>query len=191
LSDETDAAAEITALINAWSAGDAVAERQLLGRIYPRLRGIAARQLASHRGFSIQATEIVHEAYLKLFGAQGGSWESRTQFFAFAARLMRQILVDHARRKYSQKRDAAVVEPLGTELALPGGVDVDPDVLAIDEALDRLAGFDPRAARIVELRFFGGLTVEETAQAMNIGRTAVVESWRHARAWLRAELGRD
>jgi RNA polymerase sigma factor (TIGR02999 family) len=149
------------------------------------LRRVAARQLARRAGLSIQVTEVVHEAYLKLNG--GGSWESRTQFFAFNARLMRQLLVDHVRRKLSQKRSAPV-EAQSIDLDLPAGLGVDPELLAIDEALDRLGALDPRAARVVELRFFGGLTVDETAEALDIGRTTVVDVWRHARAWLRQEL---
>jgi RNA polymerase sigma factor (TIGR02999 family) len=181
--------ANLTALLNAWSSGDESAGDVLIHEVYPAIRRLAAQQLSSRRDVSLSATEIVHEVYLKLAPPKPEPWANRLQFFAYAARLVRQVLVDHARRKHGKKRSAHTV-PIELVTELPAGMRFDDGLLAVDDALNRLAALDADAARIVELRFFAGLTLEETAVATGLSRTSVVVSWRHARAWLRAELRR-
>jgi RNA polymerase sigma factor (TIGR02999 family) len=181
---------DLTALLNAWSAGDPGAEGQLMSAVYPRLRRLVGRRLATRRDVTLSVTEVVHEVYLKLTPPRPQPWCNRVQFFAFAARLLRQVLVDYSRRKHGKKRNAITV-PLELLSEVPAGTSFDVGILAIDQALSRLAVLDPMAARIVELRFFAGLTLEETANVVDVSRTGVVTSWRHARAWLRKELEAD
>ena len=180
----------LTALLNAWSAGDANAEGELMRIVYPQLRKLVARRLATRADVTLSVTEVVHEVYLKLTPPKPEPWSSRVQFFAFAARLLRQVLVDYSRRKHGKKRSALTV-PLEVTGELPARNGFDVGVLMIDQALDRLGALDPMAAQIVELRFFAGLTLEETASVLDVSRTSVVASWRHARAWLRKELEPD
>lgn len=161
---------------------------QLIVVLYDELRDIAHRHRAARGDVeTLATTALVHEAYLKLVDQQRVQWQNRAQFFAVAARVMRRLLVDHARSRNARKRGAAVTVPL---------TDVDPevdppapDILALDEALAKLTALDPRQATLVELRFFGGLTVEEAAEVMAIAPITVKRDWAMARTWLYRELG--
>ena len=183
---------QVTALLQQWSRGDRDALEKLTPLVYEELRGIAAGYMRDERpGHTLQATALVHEAYVRLIGQKRVSWQNRAHFFGIAAQLMRRILIDHARRRQAAKRCA------GGALRLTAGVDVagepeqDFDLLAIDGALSRLEQLDAAQARIVELRFFGGLTVEETAEVAGVSTATVKREWRTARAWLRHEVGLD
>jgi RNA polymerase sigma factor (TIGR02999 family) len=183
---------QVTALLQQWSRGDRDALEKLTPLVYEELRGIAAGYMRDERpGHTLQATALVHEAYVRLIGQKRVSWQNRAHFFGIAAQLMRRILIDHARRRQAAKRGA------GGPIRLTAGVDVagapeqDYDLLAIDGALSRLEQLDAAQARIVELRFFGGLTVEETAEVAGISTATVKREWRTARAWLRHEVGLD
>ena len=182
---------ELTDLLAAWRRGDRLAEEDLLGLVYRELRGIARRHLASERsGHTLQATELVHEAYLRMAGQKGIHWQNRSQFFAVAATMMRRILVDHARRRNASKRGAGV-----TCVTLEGAVEqaapVALEVVALDDALKVLGRMDPFKASIVELRFFGGLSIEEAAQALECSTDTISRHWRSARAWLARELSAE
>ena len=190
---EGSGSAAVTEVLAQWSRGDRSALDRLVPLIYPELRRIAGRQLRHERSdHTLQPTALVHELFLQLVDQRSATWENRTQFFAVAARLMRRILVDHARGRKALKRGGGV-----TRLALePDGADamVDPvaaEVLAVDQALGRLAARDPDQARIVELRFFGGLSVEETAHVMERSARTIKREWRIAKAWLYRELLRQ
>ena len=179
----------ITHLLKEWSDGDQEALEELTPLVYEELRQQAARYLRKERpGHSLQATALIHEAFLRLIDVKDVEWQNRAHFFAIAANLMRRILVDHARKRDAEKRGGDQVRlTLDESLALAQETDV--DLLAIDEALDRLAALDPQQARVVELRFFSGLTVEETATALGISAKTVKRDWSVARAWLRREIG--
>ncbi|MBA2528032.1 MAG: sigma-70 family RNA polymerase sigma factor, partial [Pyrinomonadaceae bacterium] len=156
--------------------------------VYEELRHQAARYLRRERpGHTLQTTALIHEAYLRLIDAKDVHWQSRAHFFAIAANLMRRILVEYARRRDADKRGGSHIRlPLDEALAVAEETDV--DLLAIDEALDRLAAIDPQQARVVELRFFSGLSVEETAAALGVSPKTVKRNWSVARAWLRREI---
>jgi RNA polymerase sigma factor (TIGR02999 family) len=188
-------AGEVTALLRAWRAGDRSAEDSLLPLVYGELRRRAVHCLARERpGHTLQPTALVHEAYLRLVDQEQAAWQDRAHFFAIAARLMRQILVDHARRRASAKRGRGR-EPVPLELAGDlAAEEAAADLVALDDALTALAEFDPEGARLIELRFFGGLSLVETAEALGVSRPTVVRRWRAVRAWLYGELtgaGRD
>lgn len=192
-SPEGSGSAAVTEVLAQWSRGDRSALDRLVPLIYPELRRIAGRQLRHERSdHTLQPTALVHELFLQLVDQRSATWENRTQFFAVAARLMRRILVDHARGREALKRGGGA-----TRLALePEGADamVDPvaaEVLAVDQALGRLAARDPDQARMVELRFFGGLSVEETAHVMERSARTIKREWRIAKAWLYRELLRQ
>jgi RNA polymerase sigma factor (TIGR02999 family) len=179
----------LTGLLRAWSAGDRAALDALLPLVYSELRAQARRHLVrERRNHTLQPTALVHETFLRLQGQQRAQWQNRQQFFAVAARTMRRVLVDHARARFAAKRGAGqtllalddVPEP-----AAQRGV----DVLALDQALERLADLDPRQARVVELRYFGGLSAEETAATLEVSLATVNRDWALARAWLFRELG--
>jgi RNA polymerase sigma factor (TIGR02999 family) len=164
---------------------------RLVPLVYRELRTIAARQLRRERGdHTLQPTALVHEAYLKLVGQRAGVWKNRGHFFAVASQAMRRILVDHARAHRARKRgrDAAMV-PLEITEAVAAAPP--PAVLALDEALTRLAALDARQSQVVELRCFGGLTIEETAEAVGLSLTTVKAEWRLAKAWLHRELRKE
>ncbi len=184
------AAAQVTELLVRWSDGDRAALDQLVPLVYDECRRIAARQLARERaGHTLDPTALVHELYLRLVDQRSASWANRAHFFAIAARLMRRILVDHARARGAHKRGgSAVLLSLGAAGGEGASDDAAADVLAIDEALERLAAFDPEQVRIVELRFFAGLTVEETAAVLGRSPRTIKREWRVARAWLHQEL---
>jgi RNA polymerase sigma factor (TIGR02999 family) len=183
-------AADVTRLLHEWKAGDREALDRLIPVVYAELHALASRQLAREwRHDRLQTTAVVSEAYVRLFGQRAIDWQNRGHFFAIAAQLMRRILVDHARRERRSKRGGD-----GTPVALDEGIASAPnpvdavDALDLDRALARLEQMDPDAARIVEMRFFGGLTIEETAAALNISIATVKRDWAIAKGWLYREL---
>jgi len=175
-------------LLLEWRRGDQAALERLIPLVQDELHQIAARCLRGERaGHSLQATALVNEAYIRLVDAQQVRWQDRTHFLAMSARLMRRVLVDHARARRSQKRGGG--EQPVTLADDVGGSDEQPlDVVALNDALEALATFDQRKSRIVELRFFGGLTVDETAQVLGVSVDTVMRDWKLARAWLLKEL---
>ena len=179
----------ITHLLQQWSDGDDRALDRLTPLVYDQLRQQAARYLRrEHRVHTLQTTALINEAYLRLIDAKEVRWQGRAHFFAIAANLMRRILVDHARRRDAEKRGGSQIRLTLDQTMLPASQS-DVDVLAIDEALTRLAAIDRQQAQIVELRFFSGLSVEETAAALGISPRTVKRDWSVARAWLRREIG--
>lgn len=179
---------DVTRLLLELSAGGADALSQIMPLVYAELRQIAERSLRRERaGHTLNATALVNEAYLKLVDQQRVQWQNRAHFFAVAARMMRRILVDHARAHQRLKRGGAR-ERLPLDAALEFADEHGPDLCALDEALDRLAQFDPRGGRIVELRFFAGLTIEEAAEVLGASPATVKRDWTAAQAWLRREL---
>ncbi len=182
---------EITQLLLAWGAGDQTALDRLVPLVYDELRRLAQSQMRRERaGHCLQTTALIHEAYLRLIDAGQVRLEDRTHFFAVAARLMRQILVDFARARGYQKRGGgAQAVSLDEAMAIiQRGPERDEDLVALDEALSALGGVDARKAQVVELRFFGGLSEEETAVALKVSIQTVKRDWRLAKAWLRARL---
>ena len=174
---------EFTSLLAAWRGGDLDARDRLIGIVYPELRAIARRQLANERGdHTLQPTALVNEAYMRLSRMDRIDWHDRVHFVRMAARLMREILVDHARRHCAGKRDGGERVTLTNLDIAAAGVDV--DLVALDVALNQLAEVDPARAQLVELRYFGGLTIEETAEAMSMSPATVKRHWQAARAWL-------
>ncbi len=186
--DTAGPAAEITTLLRAWEKGDTAAQEALFARLYPELKKIAQRQLRQASGATLQATELAHETFLRLAERQDLSWASRLQFFALAAQVARQVLVDAYRRRRAAKRGGLLVqENLDLDSLAAGGTAL--DLLALDDALTRLAELDTEAARAVELRYFGGLTIPEIAAFLGTSEATVSRRWQMARAWLRRELG--
>jgi RNA polymerase sigma-70 factor (ECF subfamily) len=184
------ASEDVTALLRAWSQGEADAGERLLRIVYGDLRRQAARLLRrERRDHTLEPTALVHEAYLRLVDWHDADWRNRTHFFAVAARAMRRILVDHARRHGAGKRGGSRERVTLDEsrVARPGAFDV--DVLALEDALAELQALDPEKVRLVELRFFGGLGVEEAAAVLGVSRSTVNREWRLARAWLFRRLG--
>ncbi len=188
--------AEITTLLKAWREGDRPALDRLTSLLYDELRFLAHRYMWRERGGnSLQTTGLVSEAFLRLVDVKGIDWQDRAHFLAVSARIMRRILVEAARARASAKRGGGVarVDP-------SSGIDIDAiaaprqqraeELCALDDALQALAGMDPRRAQVIELRFFGGLTVEETADVLNVSRQTVMRDWKLARAWLSRELRR-
>ncbi len=174
----------ITQLLAKWASGDQEAAEQVLPRVYEELRRIAARQLRQERdAHTLQATAIVHEAYLRLVGQAGLEWPSRAHFFAFAAHLIRRTLVDYARIRNRAKRGGEFEKVTLLEAA-DLALEKSPDLVALDEALSGLEKVDPRKATVVELKFFAGLTLEEIAVELGISTETVRREWRRARAWL-------
>lgn len=179
-----------TQLLLRWKSGDQEALVQLIPLIYKELRLAAHRCLRAERAdHTLQSTELVHEVYLRMAGAAPPVTQSRTHFVAIAARLMRQILVDYARRRGAAKRGPQYKVELDASFAIPQKQSV--DVVVLDHALERLSRLDVQQERIVEMRFFGGLTVEETAAALEISPATVKRDWNMARAWLTREMGRS
>lgn len=179
----------VTRLLSAWSEGDESARDELVTVVYDELRRIASRYMRRERaGHTLETTALVNEAYLRLID-QTTPWRNRAHFFAIAAQLMRRILVDRARARESAKRGGkhqrvSLCEVVGFE------ADQHIDLIALDQALSTLSELDPRQVRIVELRFFGGLTIEETAAMLEVSHTIIEREWKLARAWLRRELER-
>jgi len=182
---------EITRLLRVWRAGDRNALDALVPHVYKELRRLAHFQLQKERpNHTLQSAALVHEAYARLVGQDCPELASRTHFFGVAAQLMRQILVDYARRHRAHKRGRGVCL-LALDDAAPLAQRKDLDVVALDDALNALAEIDPRQSRIVELRFFAGLSLEETAQVLGIGPATVQRDWTAARAWLHREMARS
>lgn len=176
--------------MHGWRGGDGAALDALVPVVYKELRRLAHYELRKERpDHTLQSTALVHEAYFRLVGQNLPQWESRTHFFAIAAQLMRQILVDYARRRRASKRGSGVCRlTLDDAVALPQRKDL--DIVAIDDALNTLAEVDPRQSRVVELRFFAGLSLEEISEVMGIATATVQRDWTAARAWLHREISR-
>jgi RNA polymerase sigma factor (TIGR02999 family) len=180
--------ADVTVLLRAWADGDASALDRLVPLVYRELHKIARTCVAGERaGHSLQPTALIHEAYLRLSGVTRIQWQDRAHFFAMSAKMMRRILVDIARSKRSAKRGAgAARESLDGALALTD--ERSPDLVALDLALQALTRIDERKGRVVELRFFGGFSVQETAAALDVSEETIHRDWRFAKSWLRREL---
>jgi len=186
---------DVTGLLKAWRDGDEAALDALMPLVHEELRRIAHGCLHGERAkHSVQATELVNEAFLRMVDVRHVDWRNRAHFLAMSARLMRRVLVDLARARGADKRGGDAVRVTLDEAALPG-VAPDADVIRLDDALQALAALDERKSRVVELRFFGGLTAEETAAALQVSTKTVLRDWEFARAWLQRELtsggGRD
>ncbi len=179
--------ADVTRLLQAWSDGDAAALDELLPVVYRELHRQAQRYMRGQSpGHTLQATALVNEAYLRLAGTDPVDWKSRAHFFGVAAKAMRSILVDHARARRASKRGGGA-EPVTLAAADEAGAQ-QVEVLELDETLQRLADLDPRKANLVELRWFGGLSIEEAAEVLDVSPATAKREWRTARAWLRREL---
>jgi len=179
---------EVTQLLRDWSEGKEEARNELLGLVYEPLRAIAERHLHREReGHTLQPTALVHELYLRFVDQRSVDWRDRAHFFAVAAQVMRRILVDYARRRKSDKRGGSLM-PVTLTAALEACAEENFDVLALDLALENLEAIFPQQAKIVELRFYGGLTIDETAEAMGISAATISREWTMARAWLRRAL---
>jgi RNA polymerase sigma factor (TIGR02999 family) len=180
---------DVTLLLAEAGRGDAAASARLMELVYGELRGLAGgyarRQRADH---TLQPTALVHEAFLKLVDENATPWNDRAHFFAVAATAMRQILTDHARARQAQKRGGGDWDKVSLDEAVLSQEKRDLDLVVLDEALTELAAYDERKHRVVELRFFGGLTVEEVAQLMSLSTTTIESEWRAARAWLEVRL---
>lgn len=180
---------DVTHLLQAWGQGDSDALDRLMPLVYEELRRIAKRHMLHQRpGHTLQTTALTNEVYLRLVDAKKVNWQDRAHFFAICANTMRRILVDFARSWGSQKRGGGE-RPLSLEESLDVAGGPRSDLLAVNDALTRLAAHDPRKSQVVELRFFGGLSVEETAEALKISPETVMRDWRMAKAWLYRELG--
>jgi len=188
-------AGEVTQLLLRWRAGDEAALAALLPLVYEELRSLARRHLRHERGsHTLQRTALVHEAFLRIVDQKQVDWESRTQFYGIASQMMRRVLVDHARRRSAAKRgDGAPHVDLDVVLqdegaGLPLGRQAEIDFAAIDDALKRLEALDPQQGKLVELRFFGGLSIKETADVIGVSPATVKREWAIARAWLQREI---
>jgi RNA polymerase sigma factor (TIGR02999 family) len=188
---EHDPPSEVTQLLQVWRGGDRKALEALFPLVYKELRRLAHFQLRNERpNHTLQSAALVHEAYLRLVGMSSLQWESRTHFFAIAGQLMRQILVDYARRRGAAKRGGSVCKlSLDEGTMMPRRKDV--DVVALDDALIGLAKIDPRQSQVVELRFFAGLSLEQVSEVLEIAPATVQRDWTTARAWLHREISRN
>jgi RNA polymerase sigma factor (TIGR02999 family) len=183
-----DKRADITELLVAWRNGDEGALAQLMPEVHGELHRIARRCMRGERaGHSLQATALVNEAYVRLVDTRQVRWQDRTHFLAVSARLMRRVLVDHARARLYQKRGGGAPKLTLTD-GLAGSDEQPQDVIALHDALDGLAKFDERKSRVVELRVFGGLTVEETAHVLGVSADTIMRDWKLAKAWLLREI---
>jgi RNA polymerase sigma factor (TIGR02999 family) len=181
---------EVTRLLAELNGGNKEALGQLLPLVYDELRRVAKRFLNRERqGHTLQATALVHEAYMKLLGQREVNWQNRAHFFGVAAQAMRRILVDRARARLADKRGGAN-KPISLDEAVAIDHEPSAELMALDEALTRLARLDPEQAKVVELRFFAGLTVEETAAVLGVSDSTIKREWRVARAWLHREINR-
>ena len=184
----TDSPRDVTALLQAWNSGNAEAREEVMRLVYLELRRRAAAHLRRERqGHSLQPTDLVHEAYLRMIDQRRAGWQNRAQFLAVASQMMRRILVDRARARRMAKRSGRW-KPVTIDETLAASAPAPIDVLDLDAALTALASFDARKSRIVELRFFGGLSIEETAEAIGVSPATVKRHWAIARAWLAREL---
>ncbi|HEU4834391.1 MAG TPA: sigma-70 family RNA polymerase sigma factor [Pyrinomonadaceae bacterium] len=186
-----DVSGNITELLVGYGRGDKDALDKLMPIVYDELRRQAARYLRREQaGHTLQTTALIHEVYVRLVDQRNVQWQNRAHFFGIAAQMMRRILVDHARTKKRAKRGGSDVKVSLADAAIPVK-ERDLDVVALDEALNRLAAIDEQQSRVVELRFFSGLTVEETAEVMGISAATVKRDWSMAKAWLHRELSRE
>lgn len=179
---------KVTQILHDWSNGDREALDKLMPIVYQELRRQAARYLRRERpAHTLQTTALIHEAYLRLVDQKNVHWQNRAHFYGIAAQLMRRILVDHARSRQAAKRGGSDIKlPLEEGMIVAAGKDV--NLVALDEALERLAAIDPQQSRVVELRFFSGLSVEETAEVLGVSPRTVKRDWNVAKAWLRREI---
>jgi len=184
-----DAPGDVTLLLAEMKRGNTEALPKLIPLVYNELRRLAAHFLREEReGHTLQPTALVHEAYLRLAGQTRAEWQNRAQFMAVAAQVMRRILVDYARQRITAKRGGGEI-PLNLDLLeVAGGAEQSEEMLAVDAALERLAAIDAQQARVVEMRYFGGMTVEETSEALGIAPRTVKREWAMAKAWLRVEI---
>jgi RNA polymerase sigma factor (TIGR02999 family) len=181
---------EVTQLLIAWSNGEEEALEKLVPLIYDELRRIARRYMKREpAGHTLQTTALVNEAYLRLIEQKGMKWQNRAHFFAISAQLMRRILVSMARARYANKRGGEARQ-VSLDEALVISEERAAELVALDDAMNELAALDPRRSRVVELRYFGGLSVEETAEVLNISPETVMRDWKRAKAWLYTELNR-
>jgi RNA polymerase sigma-70 factor (ECF subfamily) len=186
--DMAVAAGVVTELLAAWSAGDESARDSLMPLVYDELRRLARRQMRRERpGHTLQTTALVNEAYLRMAGQHQIEWQTRAHFFAMAAAMMRRILVDHARRRQYAKRGGGAARCSLDDVAAVA-VERSAEIVAVDEALTRLSAIDERGCRIVEMRYFGGLTVEEIGSVLHISAATVKRDWTAAKGWLAHEL---
>ncbi len=186
----TPSSSNVTQLLHDWSNGDQEVLDKLIPIVYAELRRQAARYLRRERpGHTLQTTALIHEAYIRLIDQRNVRWQNRAHFFAIAAQLMRRILVDHARSRQAAKRGGSDIKlPLEEAIIASEGREV--DLVALDEALERLAAIDQQQSRVVELRFFSGLSVEETAEVLEVSPRTVKRDWNVAKAWLRREISK-
>jgi RNA polymerase sigma factor (TIGR02999 family) len=182
--------ARVSELLVNWGQGDQDAREALIPLVYGELRRLARHYLRSERpDHTLQSAALVNEAYLRLVHQEPPQWQNRAHFFGVAAQLMRQILVDHARNRQAAKRGAGVPRlTLDPEIALPQKREI--NLVALDDALNRLANLDPQQSRLIELRFFGGLSIEETSEVLSISPATVKREWATARAWLQRDMKR-
>jgi len=186
-----DQTSETTQLLRAWAGGDRGALERLTPHVYRKLRRIAGHHMRNERaGQTLQATALVHEAYLELIDITNVDWQHRAHFFAVSAQVMRRILLDQARRRRTAKRGGNAERVNLDELPDIGGGRAR-ELIALDGALNALAAIDPRKARVIELRFFGGLSVQEAAEVLAVSPDTVMRDWKFARSWLQAELSRS
>jgi RNA polymerase sigma factor (TIGR02999 family) len=187
----TEPPPNVTALLLQWGKGEAAARERLIPLVHQELHQIARRCMAGERvGHSLQATALVNEAYVRLVDGKAVAWQDRAHFLAVSARVMRRILVDHARARHAQKRGGAAARvTFDEELVVTD--EPSQNFVALDDALEALVKFDERKSRVVELRFFGGLSVEETASVLNVSPDTVLRDWRLAKAWLQGEMRGD
>jgi RNA polymerase sigma factor (TIGR02999 family) len=179
---------DITALLDRWRVGDAQAANQLMELVYGDLHRIAAREMRRERGeHTLQTTAVLHEAYLRIFRSEPVEWKDRAHFYAVAAQQLRRVLLDHARRAHSEKRGGGIVKLSLLESDV-GALGLDHRLLALDEALARLENLDPRAAKVVELRFFGGLTETDAAEVLDVSVATLKRDWDFAKTWLASQL---
>ena len=184
----SDSPNQITQLLAAWSSGDETAVDQLMPLVYGELKRIARRYMAGQpAGHTLQTTALIHEAYLKLVGHEEKRWQNRAHFFGVAAQAMRHILVDYARARHANKRGGELQAVSLNEATAAAGTQA-AEIVALDDALRLLAEVAPRQSRVVELRYFGGLSVEEAAEVLKVSPETVTRDWRMAKAWLLREL---
>ena len=184
----TPSPSNVTQMLHDWSNGDREVLDKLIPIVYAELRRQAARYLRRERpGHTLQTTALIHEAYLRLIDQKDVRWQNRAHFYAISAQLMRRILIDHARSRQAAKRGGSNIKlPLEETMIASEGREV--DLVALDEALERLASIDPQQSRVVELKFFSGLSVEETAEVLGVSQRTVKRDWNVAKAWLRREI---
>ena len=182
--DESSGQGDVTELLDRWNQGDAAARDALIPMVYNELRRVARKNLSNQRpDHTLQATDLVHEAYLRLVSRRPSQWQGRTHFFALAAQMMRQILVDHARMHNAAKRGGGSLTVTLDEDSSPERT-INLDLISLDSAMKRLAALDPRQSQLVELRFFGGLSIEEAARMIDVSPATAKREWATARVWL-------